>query len=59
MAKEFDSTALRLFLTEHGIQFRLSCPYTSQQNEKTKHVLRTLNDYVRTMLVHSVALLAF
>jgi hypothetical protein len=59
MAKEFDSTALHLFLTEHGIQFHLSCPYTSQQNKKTEHVLRTLNDCVRTMLVHSAALLAF
>lgn len=27
--KEFDSTALHLLLAEHGIQFRLSCPYTS------------------------------
>lgn len=58
MAKEFDSTALHLFLTEHGIQFRLSCPYTSQQ-KKTEHVLRTLKDCVCTMLVHSAALLAF
>jgi hypothetical protein len=59
MAKEFDSTALHLFRTEHGIQFCLSYPYTSQQNKKTEHVLRTLNDCVRTMLVHSAALLAF
>jgi len=43
--KEFDSTASRL-LAEHGIQFRLSCPYTSQQNRKAEWVLRTLNDCV-------------
>jgi transposase InsO family protein len=57
--KEFDSTALRLLLVEHGIQFRLSCPYTSQQNGKAERVLRTLNNCVRTMLLHSAAPLTF
>lgn len=50
--REFDNFALRSFLTSHGIQFRLSCPYTSQQNGKAERILRTLNDSVRTLLFH-------
>lgn len=57
--KEFDSTASRTLFAAHGIQFRLSCPYTSQQNGEAERVLRTLNDCVRTMLLHSAAPLAF
>lgn len=32
--REYDSAALRLLFSSHGIQLRLSCPYTSQQNGK-------------------------
>ena len=34
--KEFDTTALRSLLSTHGASFRLSCPYTSQQNGKAE-----------------------
>jgi histone deacetylase 1/2 len=57
--KEYDSTAMRSFLANHGAVLRLSCPYTSQQNGKAERVLRTLNDCVRTMLIHSGAPLSF
>ena len=33
--------------------FHLTCPYTSPQNGKAERVLRTLNNSVRTMLIHA------
>ncbi|XP_071685263.1 uncharacterized protein [Lolium perenne] len=46
--KEFDNTNIRTLLSTHGTIFRLTCPYTSQQNGRAERVLRTLNDCVRT-----------
>ena len=46
--KEFDNLAIRNLLATHGTIFRLTCPYTSQQNGRAERVLRTLNDCVRT-----------
>jgi hypothetical protein len=57
--REYDSTAMCLLLSSLGTQLRLSCPYTSQQNGKAEQILRTINDCVRTMLVHSAAPQAF
>jgi histone deacetylase 1/2 len=57
--REFGSNALRLLLSAHGVAFRLSCPHTSQQNGKAERILRTLNDCVRTLLIHSAAPLEF
>lgn len=51
--REFDNTILRSFFSTKGIVFRLSCPYTSQQNGKAERILRTLNDSVRTLLLHA------
>ena len=51
--KEFDNVAVRNLLASHDTIFRLTCPYTSQQNGSTEHVIRTLNDCVRTLLFHS------
>ncbi|XP_073359906.1 uncharacterized protein [Aegilops tauschii subsp. strangulata] len=51
--KEFDNVAVRNLLASHGTIFRLTCPYTSQQNGRAERVLRTLNDCVRTLLFHS------
>ncbi|XP_039815175.1 uncharacterized protein LOC120678083 [Panicum virgatum] len=53
--REFDTIALRTLLADHGVLFRLSCPYTSQQNGKAERILCTLNDCARTLLVHSGA----
>nr|XP_040258548.1 mucin-7-like [Aegilops tauschii subsp. strangulata] len=44
--KEFDNVALRTLLASHGTTFRLTCPYTSQQNGRAERILRTLNDCV-------------
>ena len=51
--KEFDNAAVRHLLASHGTVFRLTCPYTSQQNGRAERVIRTLNDYVRMLLFHS------
>jgi hypothetical protein len=51
--KEFDNLTVRTLLATHGTVFRLTCPYTSQQNGRAKRILRTLNDCVRTLLFHA------
>jgi histone deacetylase 1/2 len=51
--KEFDNTAVRQHFAAHGISLRLSCPYTSAQNGKAERIIRTLNDCVRSLLVHA------
>ena len=50
---EFDNLAIRSLLSKHGIVLRLTCPYTSQQNGKAEHVLRTLNESVCALLFHA------
>lgn len=55
--REFDNSAVRTLLAHHGTHFRLTCPYTSQQNGKAKRALRTLNDAVRALLIHACPLL--
>jgi histone deacetylase 1/2 len=49
--KEFDNHALRSFFNTHGIAFRLSCPYTSQQNGKAERILRTVSAACSSMPV--------
>jgi histone deacetylase 1/2 len=51
--KEFDNITIRTLVASHGTVFRLTCPYTSQQNGHAERILRTLNDYVRTLLFHA------
>jgi histone deacetylase 1/2 len=51
--KEFDNNALCSHLSAHGISLRLSCPYTSSQNGKTERIIQTINDCVRSMLLHA------
>jgi hypothetical protein len=43
------------FCFSHDIVFSLTCPYTYQQNGHAERVLRTLNDSMRIMLLHSSA----
>jgi transposase InsO family protein len=50
---EFVNNTLRSFLTDHGIVFRLSCPYTSSQNGKAERAIRTINDIIRTLLLQA------
>jgi len=51
--KEFINTPTTTYLASRGILFRHSCPYTSPQNGKAEHILRTLNNSVRTLLMHA------
>lgn len=51
--REFDNQALRDHLARHGIAFRLSCPYTSSQNGKAERIIRTINDCIRSLLIHA------
>jgi histone deacetylase 1/2 len=53
--REFDTSSMRTFLAAHGTCFRLTCPYTSQQNGKAERILRTINDCVRALLIQSAA----
>jgi len=50
---EFLNNATATFLAGRGILLRTSCPYTSAQNGKAERMLRTLNNGVRTLLIHA------
>lgn len=50
---EFDNSASKAFFATHGIVLRLTCLHTSQQNGRAEHVLRTINDSMRTILFHA------
>uniref|UniRef100_A0A453BKQ4 Integrase catalytic domain-containing protein n=1 Tax=Aegilops tauschii subsp. strangulata TaxID=200361 RepID=A0A453BKQ4_AEGTS len=43
----------RTLLARHDAHFRLSCPYTSQQNGKAERALRALKDGVHALLFHA------
>ncbi|BAF03924.2 Os01g0146700 [Oryza sativa Japonica Group] len=48
--REFDNSPARTFFLSHGVAFRMSCPYTSQQNGRAERSLRTLNNILRSLL---------
>lgn len=50
---EFVNNATTTYLASRGILLRLSCPYTSAQNGKAEWVVRTLDNSVRTLLLHA------
>ncbi|GKB01676.1 ribonuclease H-like domain-containing protein [Tanacetum coccineum] len=47
---EFDNNALHQLFASNGITIRFSCPKTSQQNGKSKRMIRTINNLIRTLL---------
>ena len=47
---EYDNTRFHDLFRQNGIQFRFSCPRTSQQNGKSERMLRTINNLIRTLL---------
>ncbi|GKB19653.1 ribonuclease H-like domain-containing protein [Tanacetum coccineum] len=47
---EFDNNRLHNLFVKNGIQFRFSCPKTSQQNGKAERMIRTINNIIRTLL---------
>jgi len=48
--REFDHSSARTFFLTHGVVFRMSCPYTSQQNGRVERTLRTVNNIVWSLL---------
>jgi hypothetical protein len=47
--REFDNSSTHTFLT-HGVLLRMSCPYTSSQNGKAEHMIRSINNIIRSLL---------
>ncbi|GJX60330.1 ribonuclease H-like domain-containing protein [Tanacetum coccineum] len=47
---EYDNTRFHNLVCQNGMQFRFSCPKTSQQNGKLERMLRTLNNITCTLL---------
>ncbi|WVZ72845.1 hypothetical protein U9M48_021244 [Paspalum notatum var. saurae] len=39
--REFDNSSTRAFFLSRGVTFRMSCPYTSQQNGRAERILHT------------------
>ncbi|KAI3780426.1 hypothetical protein L2E82_10407 [Cichorium intybus] len=56
---EYDNDKFHHLFAQNGIQFRFSCPYTSQQNGKSERMLRTINNAIRTLLLHARLPLTF
>ena len=50
---EFKNDLFEKFGHQHGMTFRLSCPYTSPQNGKAERKIKTINNIVRTLLCHA------
>ncbi|WVZ58276.1 LOW QUALITY PROTEIN: hypothetical protein U9M48_008559 [Paspalum notatum var. saurae] len=50
---EFVNHAIQTIIDAYGVLLRLSCPCASPQNGKAEHVLHTLNNISRTLLVHA------
>lgn len=48
--REFDNALLRNSATTHGTLLWFCCPYMSQRNGKVEHVIRTVNNIVRSLL---------
>ncbi|GKA41184.1 ribonuclease H-like domain-containing protein [Tanacetum coccineum] len=51
---EFDNNSLHELFATNGIQFRFSCPRTSQQNGKSERMIRTINNVVRSLLFQAI-----
>jgi hypothetical protein len=49
--REFDNSSTRILLLSNGTQLRMSCPYTSSQNGKAEHIIRSINNVIRTLLI--------
>ena len=47
---EYNNSKFHTLFAQKGIDFRFSCPYTSQQNGRSERMIRTINNSVRTLL---------
>jgi len=48
--REFDNSSARTFFLTTGVHLRMSCPYTSPQNDKAERMIRTINNAARSLL---------
>jgi hypothetical protein len=48
--REFDNTSSCAFFVTKWVLLRMSCPYTSPHNGKAEHILRTINNMLRSLL---------
>jgi hypothetical protein len=51
--RKFDNSSTRIFLLSNGTHLRMSCPYTSPQNDKAKCIIHSINNVIRTLLIQS------
>jgi hypothetical protein len=51
--REFDNSSTRIFLLSNGTQLQMSYPYTSPQNGKVEHIIRSVNNVIRTLLIQA------
>jgi hypothetical protein len=47
---ELDNTSSRAFFATKGVLLRMSCPYTSLQDDKAERIFRTINNMLRSLL---------
>jgi hypothetical protein len=57
--REFDNSCTRSFLLTHGVLLRMSCPYTSLQNGKAKHIIYSINSVMCSLLFQASLLAAY
>ncbi|KAD3640471.1 hypothetical protein E3N88_29694 [Mikania micrantha] len=50
---EFDNHMFKNFANSHGLQFRFSCPQTSQQNGKAERMIRRINEIMLSLLTRA------
>ncbi|XP_074293743.1 uncharacterized protein LOC141620890 [Silene latifolia] len=51
--KEFDNGSFTELCASNGLAFRFSCPHTSPQNGKAERKIRSINNIIRTLLLHA------
>jgi hypothetical protein len=51
--REFENTSTRIFLLSNGTHLQMLCPYTSPQNGKAEHIIRSINNIIRTLLIQT------
>jgi hypothetical protein len=56
---EFDNSHAHMFFLCHGVALCMSCPYTSQQNGKAEHSIRTINNSLCSLLFQASLPLAY
>jgi hypothetical protein len=51
--REFDNNTSHSFFLSRGVQFCMSCLYTSPQNGKAERMIQTTNNIMRTLRIQT------